>query len=312
MEMSYAEITMFPKPFFEIKYLKEYKENVIFIPTERKIKDEDEIERIPCLFKKNQNSKNILIIFHCNGTDIFETFKAIHNFSEQYNINILIPEYPGYSIYDYSPLSSEKCLENSLIIYDFILNNIKNIKEENIYILGRSLGTGPAIYLASKRNPAGTFLISPYTTFAAVAEKIHNEEELKALSKHFRSIDYIDKINSPLLIIHGKIDKLINCNEAVILYEKCRKDIIKEINLVNDMTHNFDYFLLKDKIIPLIEKFVDKYCPIKNSLENDKNKIIIDFSKELYTLPDELKQYINSEDLELDLSDNDIKIEDSD
>ena len=78
------------------------------------------------------------------------------------------------------------------------------------------------------------------------------------------------------------------------------------------MTHNFEFFLLKDKIIPLIEKFVDKYCPIKNSLENGKNKIIIDFSKELYTLPDELKQYINSEDLELVLSDNDIKIEDSD
>ena len=85
--MPYAEITMFPMPYFEIKYLKEYKENIIFIPTERKIKDKDEIEKIPCLFKRNKNSKNILIIFHCNGTDIFETFKAIHNFSEQYNIN---------------------------------------------------------------------------------------------------------------------------------------------------------------------------------------------------------------------------------
>ena len=302
---------IFPFPPKNLSNLDIYKNYLIHIPTKRKIKDTEKIEKIPCLFRKNEKSQNILIIFHCNGADMFNIFGNIYDIIGK-DINILVPEYPGYSIYDYSPLSSEKCLENSLIIYDFILNNIKNIKEENIYILGRSLGTGPAIYLASKRNPAGTFLISPYTTFAAVAEKIHNEEELKALSKHFRSIDYIDKINSPLLIIHGKIDKLINCNEAVILYEKCRKDIIKEINLVNDMTHNFDYFLLKDKIIPLIERFVDKYCPIKNSLENDKNKIIIDFSKELYTLPDELKQYINSEDLEFDLSDNDIEIEDSD
>ena len=139
-----------------------------------------------------------------------------------------MPEYPGYSIYN-SPLSSEKCLENSLIIYDFILNNIKNIKEKNIYIAGRSLGTGPAIYLSSKRNPAGTFLISPYTTFAAVLEEIHKEEELKILYNHFRSIDYTDKINNPLLIIHGKKDKVIKYNEAVKLYEKCRKDIKKDL-----------------------------------------------------------------------------------
>ena len=87
-----------------------------------------------------------------------------------------MPEYLAYSIYN-SPLSSEKCLENSLIIYDFILNNIKNIEEKNIYIAGRSLGTGPAIYLSSKRNPAGTSLISPYTTFAAVLEEILKEED---------------------------------------------------------------------------------------------------------------------------------------
>jgi hypothetical protein len=88
---------------------------------------------------------------------MFNIFEIINQLFVNYNINILIPEYPGYSIYN-SPLSSEKCLENSLIIYDFILNNIENITEKNIYILGRSLGTGPAIYLSSKRNPAGLFL----------------------------------------------------------------------------------------------------------------------------------------------------------
>ena len=73
-------------------------------------------------------------------------------------------EYPGYSIYK-SLLSSEKCLEDSLVIYDYILNNIKNIN--NIYILGR-LGDGPSIYISSKRSHAETFLTSSYTTFAAI------------------------------------------------------------------------------------------------------------------------------------------------
>ena len=123
---------IFPAPHLNISYLNEYKDYIIHIPTNRNIKDENinkEInEKIPCIFKKYPNSNNILIIFHCNGIDMFDTFEIISelNLSEKFKINILIPEYPGYTIYD-SPLSSEKCLEDSLIIYDYILNNIKNI-----------------------------------------------------------------------------------------------------------------------------------------------------------------------------------------
>ena len=135
---------IFPFPPKDLLALDIYKHYLIHIPTKRKIKDTEKIEKIPCLFRKNEKSQNILIIFHCNGADMFKIFGNISDIIGK-DINILIPEYPGYSIYDYSPLSSEKCLENSLIIYDFILNNIKNIKEENIYILGRSLGTGSNI-----------------------------------------------------------------------------------------------------------------------------------------------------------------------
>lgn len=284
--MSYAEITMFPIPLFEIKYLKEYKENVILIPTERKIKDKEEIEKIPCLFKKNKDSKNILIIFHCNGTDIFETFKAIHNFSEQYNINILIPEYPAYSIYKYSFPSSKTILDNSIILYDYVLKNMENITEKNIYILGRSLGTGPAVYLSSKRNPAGTILISPFTTFAAVGKP--DEEDKKFLQTQFCLIDYIDKINNPLLIIHGKIDPTINYKEAIQLYEKAGKNIIKEIKLVDNMSHILFLNELKRDVIPLITEFVDKHCP----LNNKSNNADIDFDKSIFLTDEEYKKII--------------------
>ena len=286
MELSFAEISMFPIPYFELKYLKKYKENLIFIPTQRNSDGTDKIEKIPCLFKENKNSNNILLIFHCNGTDIFNTFHVIHELSEEYNINIFLPEYPGYSIYKPSIPSSEKCLDNSIIIYDYLLKNIKNITEKNIYILGRSLGTGPAVYLSSKRNPAGTILISPFTTFAAVGKR--DEEDTKILLNHFRSIDYIDKINTPLLFIHGKIDPLIDYKESITLYEKSRKDVNKEIKIVDNMTHFFFLDDLVKDILPLIFEFVDKYCPLNKNL----NKIEINFDKNIYLSKEELKQSI--------------------
>ena len=289
---------IFPAPPFFPGKIEEYKRYLIHIPTQRKIKDKEKTEKIPCLFKKNKKSSNILIIFHCNGADMFDIFNNISEISEKHNINILIPEYPGYSIYK-GHKSSEICLENSLIIYDFILKNIPNITEKNIYVLGRSLGTGPAVYLSSQRKPAGTFLISPYTTFAAVGKKFHTEEEIKILLNHFRSIDYIEKVNNPLLIIHGEVDNLIYSKEANELYDKCNKDIKKELKLIVDMSHNFGYHTLIISIIPLIEKFTEKYCPLTNCLdENDKNKIIIDFNKEYYDFSEDEFESESSDDFE--------------
>ena len=263
----------------------EIKNLLLYIPTERKIKNSEKNEKIPCLFKKNAKSQNILIIFHGNGTNMFEIFESISEFGEKYNINLLIPEYPGYSIYD-SPLSSAICLKNSLIIYDFILNNIKNIKENNIFILGRSLGTGPAIYLSSKRHPAATFLISPYTTFASVNRHNKEDYQLEALSNHFRSIDYINKIINPILFIHGKNDDIIDYQNSEELYNKCKTDIIKDIKLIENMNHNFDKKFLLTKIIPPIIEFTEKYCPSYKIVnhQNENNNIIIDFDKNFYGL----------------------------
>ena len=96
-------------------------------------------------------------IYHCNGADIFIIYERILPFAEKYNINILIPEYPGYSIYNKAQRSSETVLKNCLIIYDFLLENIKGLQEKNIFLLGRSLGTCPTIYTASKKTQVEFF-----------------------------------------------------------------------------------------------------------------------------------------------------------
>jgi esterase/lipase len=172
------------------------------------------------------------------------------------------------------------------MIYDYVLKNMKNITEKNIYVLGRSLGTGPAVYLSSKRNPAATILISPFTTYAAVGKP--DEEDKEFLLTQFRSIDYVDKINNPLLIIHGKIDPTINYNEAIQLYEKAGKNIIKEIKLVDNMPHIFFLSELKKNVIPLIIEFVDKHCP----LNNKSNNVDIDFDKGIFITDEEYKKTI--------------------
>ena len=55
-------------------------------------------------------------------------------------------EYIGYGIYPGSP-TAERLLEDAIIVYDFLIKEIK-VPESNIIIFGRSIGTGPATWLA--------------------------------------------------------------------------------------------------------------------------------------------------------------------
>ena len=295
--MKKPEDFIFPALNFNPEIIKTYKQYLIEIPTGRKDGNNIE-EKIPCLFKKYPKSKYLLISFHCNGIDMFSSFDTIKKIAKKFQLNCLVPEYPGYSLYNY-PKNSQKCLDNSLIIYDFVINNMKNISEKNIYVFGRSLGTGPAVYLASKRNPSSVILLSPYTTFAEVARSFHENDFYNELTKHLRSIDYIDKIKIPLCIIHGNNDKLIDCSEARKLFERCVENNKKELHLIDKMGHNdISYFF--GEMRDLIKNFIVKYCPMNEphidntELELDKNYfyhsgIIEDKNKDIKNDEEEIK-----------------------
>lgn len=56
-------------------------------------------------------------------------------------------EYPGYGIYDGSP-DAYTIQKDAEIVYNY-LTQILGIPESSIILFGRSIGTGPATFLAS-------------------------------------------------------------------------------------------------------------------------------------------------------------------
>ena len=50
------------------------------------------------------------------------------------------------------------------MIYRFVLAEIEGIEERDILVFGRSMGSGPASYLASSYRPGALILMSPYTS----------------------------------------------------------------------------------------------------------------------------------------------------
>jgi esterase/lipase len=166
---------LFPSPSFSIELLDEFYEELIFIPKNKNelINDDKDISYIPCLCLLSGNrkmNKNFCLHFHGNAEDILVARDIANNIRESINMNMIIVEYPGYSIYK-EEKSSEKILSDALTVFDYLTDKL-NIHEDNIYIFGRSIGTSPALFLASKRKPAGLILMSPFTSIRAVAQNI--------------------------------------------------------------------------------------------------------------------------------------------
>ena len=84
-------------------------------------------------------------------------------------VNMMAVEYPGYGIYeDPEGPSEEKIYRDAELVYNFV-QCVANLRQKDIIVLGRSLGSGPATYIASEYEPGGLILMSPYTSIKGVA-----------------------------------------------------------------------------------------------------------------------------------------------
>ena len=259
----------------DYKSIPKFKNKLIFIEKNSCIQSVDNY--IPCLFYRNPNSSNYLLYFHGNSEHIFQIEYYGLDFRSYLDMNIIIVEYPGYSIYSYKNPDSNMILSNALIVYDWIKNRFQ-ASDDQIFVCGRSLGTASAIYLSSKRKPRALFLISAFTSLKNIGKDYQASFFMEQI---FNSYKYITNINSPILLIHGEKDTLINYKHSLYLYQEMNKtNTSVDIKINENMTHND--FSLKDDIILPIKNFIDKY-------KLRSNKSNINFSEnelnELYKMP---------------------------
>lgn len=111
--------------------------------------------------------------------------------------------------------------QDALKVYDYLVQELK-IDNKNIFIMGRSMGSGPGIYLASKRNPGALILISPYTSIRDVVKNMVGGLLSGLVSERFRNIERISGVSVPTLFIHGEKDTLVPAKHSVELSKRCK------------------------------------------------------------------------------------------
>jgi acetyl esterase/lipase len=121
-------------------------------------------------------------------------------------------EYSGYSIYK-GATSSETIKEDSLYVYNYVVNKL-GFKQQNIIVMGRSIGTGIALELMQKVNPGALVLISPFASIKSLAS-----EFIGFLGQLFAKETYDNRVNiqtvtCPTFFLHGRKDEVISVENS--------------------------------------------------------------------------------------------------
>ncbi|MCP4295939.1 MAG: alpha/beta hydrolase [Proteobacteria bacterium] len=83
-------------------------------------------------------------------------------------------------------------------------------KHTELTLMGRSLGSGVAIYVGAKREISRMILITPYDSIENVAKEIYWMFPIKFLIKdRYRSIDRATSIKAPVLMLVASMDRVI-------------------------------------------------------------------------------------------------------
>ena len=121
-------------------------------------------------------------------------------------------EYPGYGVYRGSP-DETTIIKDAEAVYDYLTLKL-NVKPKNILVFGRSIGTGPATYLASQKDLGALILMSAFTSIRAAVKDFAGKWAQYLIKERLNNLEAIPNVKCPTFFIHGQKDSLIPYNHS--------------------------------------------------------------------------------------------------
>jgi uncharacterized protein len=184
------------------------------------IQVEDSIS-VGCRFYPAGGSSPCILFFHGNG-ETAPDYDDIAPCYRERNLNLFVSDYRGYGMSSGTPTSSSIVRDAHPIFRGFVAFIRNSGFSGGLYVMGRSLGSAPAIEVAYSYQEQLKGLIVE-SGFASARRQI----ERLGLSRLFDHVEQsigfgndlkIKSIHIPTLIIHGEEDAIIPASEGRALY----------------------------------------------------------------------------------------------
>lgn len=164
--------------------------------------------------------KGLIFYLHGNAGSL-ESWGSVAKLYTDLNYDVFILDYRGFGKSEGNISGEEQLFEDNQIAY----NKVKETyKEEDIIVLGYSIGTGLAAKLASENNPKLLILHAP---FYSLTEMMSNQFYFPTfiLRYKFRTNEFLKQCKCPVVIFHGDEDEVVDYRWSLKLKEEFKEKI---------------------------------------------------------------------------------------
>ncbi len=199
----------------------------------------------------------VILFFHGNG-EIVSDYDELGAYFLETGVNFFVVDYRGYGSSTGVPTFTAM-MKDCHILLDYLISYMGKRKMTGpVCVMGRSLGSAPALELGSNgSHPVHSLIIESGFASAApllITLGIDPVQMGFVAEEGFENLDKIKKIFCPCLIIHAQLDHLIPFSQGRALYDTCPSDT-KFLLEIKGANHNDIFFRGMAPYLEHLKKF---------------------------------------------------------
>ena len=174
--------------------------------------------RLHGLYAKHPTPKAIVLFAHGRRGNVTSPMDKLLRFVNRHQVSVLIFDYRGYGRSSGKP--DEPGIYQDARAARKWLAQRAGLSESAIVLMGRSLGAAVAIELAAEDGAGGLIVENGFTSLNDFVK--HHVPPVPAdliLRSEFNSIEKIEHYHGPLLICHGRGDRVVPFEHGQALFE---------------------------------------------------------------------------------------------
>jgi len=174
------------------------------------IEANDGIKLNGLLFKAD-SATGLIFYLHGNGGSV-RSWGGISSFYTELGYDLFILDYRGYGKSEGSIKSEKQFYSDIQAAYDML--NVRYL-DKKLVILGYSIGTGPAAWLASGNTPDLLVLQAPYYNTQDLKDQWYPFVPDVLVKYKFETHRFLANVKAPVVVFHGTRDEVISYQSAI-------------------------------------------------------------------------------------------------
>lgn len=221
---------------------------------------------------EDDNRRGITLLYsHANAEDLGNIYPWCKFLSKSLGVNILAYDYTGYGLAsDQGDPSEEHCYADVDAAYSYLRDTLQ-VPARNVVLYGRSLGSGPSCYLASRTADEGLPLggLILHAPFQSVY-RVVLESGCTLPGDKFPNIDFLPFVRSPVMVIHGTKDQIVPFHHSEQLLSVVEPPYRATPLLIEGMGHNNIHPMVRPLFVERIAEFMKEH--VKRSSKNQPRR----------------------------------------